>query len=201
MCRLLNAVLAPPTGQWCQQAHALLLAYYTGSVFGTVCIYSEKEFPLSLSIERIISITLSSKYANAVCCLCGNFNSDATNDVVSSDKQESFSPEQFRHIWRNGHSLWRVVKEQHVQNVQVSICHISDFRAHPLVGNFCKLMNHSGSATVLWTPLVFTSSVSVTCVFMRGFGLHCALAKYISVCLSHKAAVHAWRSPGFSGQC
>lgn len=71
--------------------------------------------------------------------------------------------------------VWRVVKEEHVQNFQVSICHISDFRAQRLVGKFCKLMDHSGSATVLWIPSVFTSHVSVTCVFMRGFGLHCAV--------------------------
>lgn len=50
-----------------------------------------------------------------------------------------------------------------------------DFRAQHLVGKFCKLMDHSGSATVLWIPSVFTSNVSVTCVVMRGFGLRCAV--------------------------
>lgn len=52
-------------------------------------IYSETEFAFSLSIEGIINITLSSKYANPVCGLCGNFNSDATNDLVASDTQET----------------------------------------------------------------------------------------------------------------
>lgn len=82
--------------------------YYTGSVFGTAYIHSEMEFAFSLSIEGIISINLSSKYANGVCRLSGNFNSDATNGLVSSDTQESLGPEQFRHIWRSGHSLWCV---------------------------------------------------------------------------------------------
>lgn len=69
--------------------------------------------------------------------------------------------------------VWRVVKEELVQNVHLSIW--PDFQAQRLGGKFCKLMDHSGSATVLWTPPVFTSNVSVTCVFMRASRLHCAI--------------------------
>lgn len=69
--------------------------------------------------------------------------------------------------------VWRVVKEELVPIVQLSIW--PDFQAQCLVGEFCKLMEHSGSATVLWTSPVFTSNVSVTCVFMRASRLHCAV--------------------------
>lgn len=70
-------------------------------------------------------------------------------------------------------AAWRVVQQELVKNVHLSIR--PDLPAHRLVGEFCKLMDHSDSVTVWWTPPVFTSHVSVTCVFMRASRLHCGV--------------------------
>lgn len=84
-------------------------------------------------------------------------------------------PEQFRNIWRSGHSLWCVEGCQGGTCPKCSPEHLARVLGPASFGKFCKLMDHSGSATVLWTPPVFTSNVSVICVFMRGSRLHCII--------------------------
>ncbi|KAF1387772.1 hypothetical protein PFLUV_G00083420 [Perca fluviatilis] len=55
-------------------------------------IYTDNSFEFSLSKESIVSISLSSKYANATCGLCGNFNSDPADDLTANGPEEHLSP-------------------------------------------------------------------------------------------------------------
>lgn len=156
-CKLLNAVLAPPTGQRCQEERALLLQqYYTGSVFGTAYIQT---------CSQQLDLHLASAQTGLLALLF------LVNTI-------------------GGQSLWRVKGCQGGTCPKCSLSIWPDFPAQHLVGKFCKLMDHSDSVTVLWTPPVFYKQcVSDLCIHE---GLQaarwCSLAEYTSVCLSHKAA-------------
>ncbi|KAE8288669.1 IgGFc-binding protein Fcgamma-binding protein antigen [Larimichthys crocea] len=159
-------------------------------------IYTDVGFEFSLSVEGIVSISLSTKYANATCGLCGNFNSDPADDLPANKTQEQLSPERFGKAWRRGQNSWCCLGGSCPKCSSENQARFSDPEACGKILEVNGPFRHCHGK-------VDPSSFYKRCVSdlcLHG-GLQPALchslAAYTAVCLSHKAIVYAWRNPEF----
>ncbi|XP_061531066.1 IgGFc-binding protein [Phycodurus eques] len=161
-------------------------------------IYSDFGF-LSVSKEGLIVISLSSTYANTTCGLCGNFNSDPTDDLSVNGTQETLTPEQFGKAWRAAlnHSCVEGCLGGSCPNCSSeALDRFSDPAACGKILEVNGPFKHCHSKV---DPSSFYKScVSDLCLYGDVLPAVCrSLAEYADVCLRRKALVYAWRSPGF----
>nr|XP_046255484.1 IgGFc-binding protein-like isoform X2 [Scatophagus argus] len=162
-------------------------------------IYTDVGFELSLSIEGRVSISLSSKYANAICGLCGNLNSDPADDLTLTGTQEHLTPEHFAKAWRRGQNPWCVegcLGGSYPKCSSERLAHFSDPESCGKILEVNGPFRHCHGKV---DPSSFyRHCVSDLCLHGGLQPALChSLAEYTAVCLSHKATVYAWRSPGF----
>ncbi|XP_070690944.1 IgGFc-binding protein [Pempheris klunzingeri] len=162
-------------------------------------IYTDVGFEFSLSIEGILSISLSSKYANATCGLCGNFNSDPSDDLTANATQEPLSPEHFGKTWRSGQTPWCVEGCLGGSCLKCSSEHLTRFSDPEACGKILEVNGPFRHCHGKVDPSIFYKRcLSDLCLHGGLQSALChSLAEYTAVCLSHKATVYAWRSPGF----
>ncbi|XP_074538742.1 IgGFc-binding protein [Halichoeres trimaculatus] len=162
-------------------------------------IYTAMGFEFSLSTEGAVNIRLSNKYANATCGLCGNFNSDPTDDLVAAGTEEHLSPEQFGKAWRSGQNPWCVEGCLGGSCPKCSSEHLALFSDPEACGKILEVNGPFRHCHGKVNPSSFYKHcVSDLCLY-RGLqsALCHSLALYTAACLSHRATVYAWRSPGF----
>ncbi|XP_057690269.1 IgGFc-binding protein isoform X2 [Corythoichthys intestinalis] len=161
-------------------------------------LYSDFGF-LSISKEGIIVISLFSKYANATCGLCGNFNSDPSDDLSVNGTHEHLTPEQFGKAWRSGqnHSCYEGCLGGSCPNCSSdTLAPLSDPAGCGKILEVNGPFKHCHSKV---DPSSFYKScIGGLCLYgdVRLAVCH-SLAEYADVCLHHKALVDAWRSPEF----
>ncbi|XP_059194717.1 IgGFc-binding protein-like isoform X2 [Centropristis striata] len=162
-------------------------------------ISTDMGFEFSLSIEGIVSIRLSSKYANATCGLCGNFNSDPADDLTANGPKEHLSPEHFAKAWRSGQSPWCVEGCLGGSCPKCSSERLARFSDPEACGKILEVNGPFSHCHGKVDPSSFYKRcVSDLCLHGGLQPALChSLAEYTAVCLSHKATVSAWRSPGF----
>ncbi|XP_061808679.1 IgGFc-binding protein [Nerophis lumbriciformis] len=161
-------------------------------------IYTEG-FGLSISKEGTVIIGLSSKYANATCGLCGNFNSDPADDLTVNGTQEQLNPEQFGKAWRSGQNHWCVegcVARSCPNCSSEALDHFSD------PGACGKILEVNGPFRDCHSKVdpssFYKNCVRDLCLYGDVQPTVCrSLAEYADVCLYRKALVYAWRSPEF----
>ncbi|XP_061919145.1 IgGFc-binding protein isoform X2 [Entelurus aequoreus] len=161
-------------------------------------IYTEG-FGLSISKEGTVIIGLSSKYANATCGLCGNFNSDPADDLTVNGTQEQLNPEQFGKAWRSGQNHWCVegcLARSCPNCSSEALDHFSD------PGACGKILEVNGPFRDCHSKVdpssFYKNCVSDLCLYGDVQPAVCrSLAEYADVCLYRKALVYAWRSPEF----
>ncbi|XP_071062157.1 IgGFc-binding protein [Pseudochaenichthys georgianus] len=160
---------------------------------------TEMGFELSLSIEGIVSISLSSKYANVTCGLCGNFNSDPADDLAVNGTQEPLIPELFGKAWRNGQTPWCVEVCLGGSCPKCSSELLVRFSDPESCGKILEVNGPFRRCHGKVDPSsYYKRCVSDLCLHGGLQPALChSLAEYAAVCLSHNAAVSAWRSPGF----
>uniref|UniRef100_A0A8D2ZEQ9 VWFD domain-containing protein n=1 Tax=Scophthalmus maximus TaxID=52904 RepID=A0A8D2ZEQ9_SCOMX len=156
-------------------------------------------FEFSLSIEGIVGISLSHKYANATCGLCGNFNSNPVDDLTANDTQEQLSPENFGKAWRSGQNPWCVEGCLGGSCPKCSSERLAHFADPKACGKMLQVNGPFRHCHAKVDPSSFYKRcVSDLCLHGGLQPALChSLADYSAVCLSHKATVYAWRSPGF----
>ncbi|XP_071325188.1 IgGFc-binding protein [Trachinotus anak] len=162
-------------------------------------IYTDMGFTFSLSKEGIVSISLSNGYAIATCGLCGNFNADPADDLTVNGTQEHLSPQDFGKAWRSGQNPWCVEGCLGGSCPKCSPEHLARFSDPEACGKILKVNGPFRRCHGRVDPSSFYKHcISDLC--LHG-GLQLALcrslAEYTAACLSHKATVYAWRSPGF----
>ncbi|KAJ4930907.1 hypothetical protein JOQ06_025210, partial [Pogonophryne albipinna] len=162
-------------------------------------ICTEMGFELSLSLEGIVSISLSSKYANVTCGLCGNFNSDPADDLAVNGTQEPLIPEHFEKAWRNGQTPWCVEGCLGGSCPKCSSELLVRFSDPESCGKILEVNGPFRQCHGKVDPSsYYKRCVSDLCLHGGLQPALChSLAEYAAVCLSHNAAVSAWRSPGF----
>ncbi|KAK1895713.1 Alpha-tectorin, partial [Dissostichus eleginoides] len=162
-------------------------------------IYTEMGFELSLSIEGIVSISLSSKYANVTCGLCGNFNSDPADDLAVNGTQEPLIPEHFGKAWRSGQTPWCVEGCLGGSCPKCSSELLVRFSDPESCGKILEVNGPFRQCHGKVDPSsYYKRCVSDLCLHGGLQPALChSLAEYAAVCLSHNATVSAWRSPGF----
>ncbi|XP_063735180.1 IgGFc-binding protein-like [Eleginops maclovinus] len=162
-------------------------------------IYTQMGFELSLSIEGIVSISLSSKYANVTCGLCGNFNSDPTDDLTVNDTREHLIPEHFGKAWRSGQNPGCVEGCPGGSCPKCSSERLARFSDPESCGKILEVNGPFRQCHGKVDPSSFYKRcVSDLCLHGGLQPALChSLAEYAAVCLSHNATVSAWRSPGF----
>ncbi|XP_028281769.1 IgGFc-binding protein-like [Parambassis ranga] len=162
-------------------------------------IYSDMGFEFSLSIEGIVSIRLSREYANSTCGLCGNFNSDPTDDLVAGDTQEPLSPDHFAKLWQSGQNPWCVEGCLGGSCPKCSSERLARFSDPEACGKILEVNGPFRHCHGKVDPSSFYKRcISDLCLHGGLQSVLChSLADYTAVCLSHKATVYAWRSPGF----
>ncbi|KAM9852133.1 IgGFc-binding protein-like [Aulostomus maculatus] len=161
-------------------------------------IYTDVGFVLSLSIEGIVSIHLSTKYANATCGLCGNFNSDPADDLTVNGT-ELLSTEHFGKAWRSGQNPWCVEGCLGGSCPKCSSDHLARYSDSEACG---KMLEANGPFRLCHNKVEPTSfykhCISDLCLYGDLQPAICrSLAEYTAACLSHNATVYAWRSPAF----
>lgn len=166
-------------------------------------IYTDGGFEFSLSREGIVVINLSSKYANATCGLCGNFNSDPADDLTANGTRENLSPEQFGNAWRSGQNTWCVEGCLGGSCPKCSSERLARFSDPEACGKILEVNGPFRHCHGKVDPSSFYKRcVSDLCLHEGLQPALChSLAVYTAVCLSHKALVYAWRSPGFCCEC
>ncbi|KAM6995326.1 IgGFc-binding protein [Tautogolabrus adspersus] len=162
-------------------------------------IYTDVGFEFSLSTEGVVTIRLSSKYANATCGLCGNFNSDPADDLTASGAEEHLSPEQFGKAWRTGQNPWCVDGCLGGSCPKCSTERLALFSDPEACGKILEVNGPFRHCHGKVNPSSFYKRcVSDLCLHGGLQPALChSLAVYTAVCLSHRATVYAWRSPGF----
>lgn len=166
-------------------------------------IYTDAGFEFSLSTEGIVGISLSRKYANATCGLCGNFNSDPADDLTTNDTKEHLSPEQFGKTWRSEQSPWCVEGCLGGSCPKCSPERLARFSDPESCGKILEVNGPFRHCHGKVDPSSFYKRCVSDLCLHGGFqpALCHSLAEYTAVCLSHKAVVYAWRSPGFCCEC
>ncbi|XP_030248331.1 IgGFc-binding protein-like isoform X5 [Sparus aurata] len=162
-------------------------------------IYTDGGFEFSLSREGIVGINLSSKYANATCGLCGNFNSDPVDDLTANSTREHLSPEQFGNAWRSGQNTWCVEGCLGGSCPKCSSERLARFSDPEACGKILEVNGPFRHCHGKVDPSSFYKRCVSDLCLREGLqpALCHSLAVYTAVCLSHKALVYAWRSPGF----
>ncbi|KAM9352917.1 IgGFc-binding protein-like [Symphorus nematophorus] len=162
-------------------------------------IYTDVGFEFSLSIEGIVRISLSSEYANTTCGLCGNFNSDPADDLTENSTEECLSPERFGEAWRSGQNPWCVEGCLGGSCPKCSSERLARFSDPEACGKILEVNGPFRHCHGKVDPSSFYKHcVSDLCLHGGLQPALChSLAEYTAVCLSHKAPVYAWRSPGF----
>uniref|UniRef100_A0A3Q3EKG2 VWFD domain-containing protein n=1 Tax=Labrus bergylta TaxID=56723 RepID=A0A3Q3EKG2_9LABR len=162
-------------------------------------IYTDVGFEFSLSTEGVVNIQLSSRYANAVCGLCGNFNSDPADDLTASGAEEHLSHEHFGRAWRSGQNPWCVDDCLGGSCPKCSTERLAHFSDPEACGKILEVNGPFRHCHGKVNPSIFYKRcVSDLCLHGGLQPALChSLAVYTSVCLSHRATVYAWRSPGF----
>uniref|UniRef100_A0A3Q2YAJ3 IgGFc-binding protein-like n=2 Tax=Hippocampus comes TaxID=109280 RepID=A0A3Q2YAJ3_HIPCM len=163
-----------------------------------IYVYSTFFF-LSISKEGIVVINLSSKYADATCGLCGNFNSDLADDLTVNSTWEHLTPEQFGRAWRLGQNRGCV------EGCLGGSCpNCSSEALHPFSDPVAcgKILEVNGPFRHCHSKVdpssFYKSCVSDLCLYGDVQPAVCrSLAEYADVCLHHKALVYAWRSSEF----
>lgn len=166
-------------------------------------IYTDKGFEFSLSTAGIVRLSLSVKYSNMTCGLCGNFNSDPADDLAANDTKEPLSPAQFGKIWRRGHSPCCVEGCPGGTCPKCSPEHLAHFSDQESCGRILQVNGPFRHCHSKVDPSSFYKRcISDLCLHGGLQPALChSLAEYTAVCLSHRAAVYAWRSPGFCCEC
>ncbi|XP_051261445.1 IgGFc-binding protein-like isoform X2 [Dicentrarchus labrax] len=161
-------------------------------------IYTDMGFEFSLSVEGIVGISLSTKYANATCGLCGNFNSDPADDLTANGTQEHLSPEHFGKAWRSGRNLWCVEGCLGGSCPKCSSERLSRLSDPEACGKILEVNGPFRHCHGKVDPSSFYKRcISDLCLHGGLQPALChSLAEYTAVCLSHEATVYAWRSPG-----
>ncbi|XP_041798261.1 IgGFc-binding protein-like [Chelmon rostratus] len=162
-------------------------------------IYKDEGFEFSLSVDGIVSVSLSSKYANSTCGLCGNFNSDPADDLTANGTQEHLSPERFGKTWRSGQNPWCVEGCLGGSCPKCSSERLVRFSDPEACGKILEVNGPFRHCHGKVDPSSFYKRcVSDLCLHGGLQPALChSLAEYTAVCLSRKATVFAWRSPGF----
>ncbi|XP_028437147.1 IgGFc-binding protein [Perca flavescens] len=162
-------------------------------------IYTDNGFEFSLSKEGIVSISLSSKYANATCGLCGNFNSDPANELTANGPEEHLSPEHFGKAWRSGQNPWCVEGCLGGSCPKCSSERLARFSDLEACGKILEVNGPFRNCHGKVDPSSFYKHCISDLCLHRGLqpALCHSQAEYTAVCLSYKATVYAWRSPGF----
>uniref|UniRef100_A0A3Q3GMI2 IgGFc-binding protein-like n=1 Tax=Labrus bergylta TaxID=56723 RepID=A0A3Q3GMI2_9LABR len=171
-------------------------------------IHTDVGFEFSLSTDGIVTIGLSSRYANAVCGLCGNFNSDPADDLTASGAEEHLSHDHLSHehfgkAWRSGQNPWCVDGCLGGSCPKCSTERLAHFSDPEACGKILEVNGPFRHCHGQVNPSIFYKRcVSDLCLHGGLQPALChSLAVYTSVCLSHRATVYAWRSPGFCGEC
>lgn len=167
-------------------------------------IYTDTGFEFSLSIEGMVSISLSSKYTNAACGLCGNFNSDPADDLTANGPREHLSPEHFGKAWRrSGPNPWCVEGCLGGSCPKCSSERLARFSDPEACGKILEVNGPFRHCHGKVDPSSFYKRCASDLCLHGGLqpALCHSLAEYTAVCLSHKATVYAWRSPGFCCEC
>nr|XP_020511172.2 LOW QUALITY PROTEIN: IgGFc-binding protein-like [Labrus bergylta] len=172
-------------------------------------IHTDVGFEFSLSTDGIVTIGLSSRYANAVCGLCGNFNSDPADDLTASGAEEHLSHDHLSHehfgkAWRSGQNPWCVDGCLGGSCPKCSTERLAHFSDPEACGKILEVNGPFRHCHGQVNPSIFYKRcVSDLCLHGGLQPALChSLAVYTSVCLSHRATVYAWRSPGFcESQC
>ncbi|CAJ1061665.1 LOW QUALITY PROTEIN: IgGFc-binding protein [Xyrichtys novacula] len=165
-------------------------------------IYTDMGFEFSLSKEGIVNIRLPSEYANVTCGLCGNFNSDAADDLIAAGAGEHLRPEQFGKAWRSGQNPWCVEGCLGGSCPKCSSERLALFSDPEACGKILEVNGPFRHCHGKVNPSSFYKRcVSDLCLHGGLQPALChSLALYTAVCLSHRATVYAWRSPGFCYQ-
>ncbi|KAM3613584.1 uncharacterized protein V6R79_001825 [Siganus canaliculatus] len=164
-----------------------------------IYIYIDVDFEFSLSVEGIVRISLSSKYANTTHGLCGNFNSDPTDDLRANGTQDYLNPEQFAKAWRSGQSSLCVEGCLGGSCPKCSPERLASFSDLEACGKILEVNGPFRHCHSKVDPSSFYKHcISDLCLHGGLQPALChSLAEYTEVCLSRKATVYAWRSPGF----
>ncbi|XP_077431132.1 IgGFc-binding protein-like isoform X2 [Vanacampus margaritifer] len=163
-----------------------------------IYVYSEFFF-LSIGKEGNLVIGLSSKYANATCGLCGDFNSDPADDLTANGTREHLTPEQFGKAWRSGQNHWCVEGCLGGSCPNCSSEALERFSDPAACGKILEVNGPFRHCHSEVDPSSFYKScISDLCLYGDVQPAVCrSLAEYADVCLRHKALVDAWRSPEF----
>ncbi|XP_049587088.1 IgGFc-binding protein isoform X3 [Syngnathus scovelli] len=156
-------------------------------------------FFLSISKEGVLVIHLSSKYANATCGLCGNFNLDPADDLTVNGTQEHLTPEQFGNAWRSRPNQWCVEGCLGGSCPNCSSEALDRFSDPAACGKILEVNGPFRHCHSKVDPSGFYKScVSDLCLYGDVQTALCrSLAEYADACLHRKAVVDAWRTADF----
>lgn len=162
-------------------------------------IYTDMGFGLSVGKEGIITVSLSRRYANSTCGLCGNFNSDNSDDLTVNGLDDPLSPELFAKSWRSGENPWCVEGCLGGSCPNCSPDHLAHYSDPEACGRILEVNGPFRHCHSKVDPSSFyMHCISDLCLYGDLQPALChALAEYTAACLSHKAPVYAWRRPGF----